>query len=92
MKITLAVVAALVSAGAGTAYAAPFALTSTSFKNGGNIEQKNAGNIMGCTGEGKSPALEWKNPPAGTKSYTVTAIAGNNLIDVKRSPRPRSCQ
>jgi len=71
MKITLAVVAALVSAGAGTAYAAPFTLTSTSFKNGGNIEQKNAGNIMGCTGEGKSPALEWKNPPAGTKSFAL---------------------
>lgn len=71
MKITLAIVAALVSAGAGTAYAAPFALTSTDFKNGGNIPQANAGNIMGCTGEGKSPALEWKNPPAGTKSFAL---------------------
>jgi Raf kinase inhibitor-like YbhB/YbcL family protein len=71
MKITLAIVAALVSAGAGTAYAAPFALTSTDFKNGGNIPQTNAGNIMGCTGESKSPALEWKNPPAGTKSFAL---------------------
>ena len=57
--------------GAGTASAAPFALTSTDFKTGGTIEQKNAGNIMGCTGEGKSPALEWKNPPAGTKSFAL---------------------
>jgi len=71
MKITLAVVAALVTAGAGTAYAAPFTLTSTSFKSGGAIGQANAGNIMGCTGEGKSPALEWKNPPAGTKSFAL---------------------
>ena len=55
----------------GTASAAPFALTSTAFKNDGTIEQKNAGNIMGCTGENKSPALEWKNPPAGTKSFAL---------------------
>ena len=26
---------------------------------------------MGCTGENKSPALEWKNPPAGTKSFAL---------------------
>ena len=26
---------------------------------------------MGCTGESKSPALEWKNPPAGTKSFAL---------------------
>jgi Raf kinase inhibitor-like YbhB/YbcL family protein len=55
----------------GAASAAPFALTSTSFKAGGNIDQKNAGNVMGCTGEDKSPALEWKNPPAGTKSFAL---------------------
>jgi Raf kinase inhibitor-like YbhB/YbcL family protein len=57
---------------AGTASAAPFTLTSTDFKNGGEIPQTNAGNIMGCTGEGKSPQLEWKNPPAGTKSFVLT--------------------
>src|ERR1051325_4088571 len=56
---------------AGTASAAPFTLTSPDFKAGGAIGQKNAGNIMGCTGEGKSPALEWKNPPAGTKSFAL---------------------
>ena len=56
MKITLAVVAVLVSAGAGTAYAAPFALTSTDFKQGGNIEQKNAGNIM-MNGSEALPAI-----------------------------------
>jgi len=71
MKISLAVVAALVSAGAGTAYAAPFSLTSTDIKAGAAIPQKNAGNIMGCTGEGKSPALEWKNPPKDTKSFAL---------------------
>jgi Raf kinase inhibitor-like YbhB/YbcL family protein len=63
--------AMLLAIAAGPASAAPFALTSTSFKNGGNIEQKNAGNFMGCTGENKSPELEWKNPPAGTKSFAL---------------------
>ena len=71
MKLSFAIIAALLLASAGTAGAAPFTLTSTSFKNGGNIEQKNAGNIMGCTGESKSPALEWKNPPPGTKSFAL---------------------
>jgi Raf kinase inhibitor-like YbhB/YbcL family protein len=74
MRNIIGISAALVlvaTAGAGTASAAPFALSSTDFKNGGSIEQKNAGNIMGCTGEGKSPAREWKNPPAGTKSFAL---------------------
>jgi Raf kinase inhibitor-like YbhB/YbcL family protein len=71
MKLSFGIIAALLLASAGTAGAAPFTLTSTSFKNGGNIEQKNAGNIMGCTGESKSPALEWKNAPEGTKSFAL---------------------
>jgi hypothetical protein len=71
MKLSLGISAALLLATAGTASAAPFTLTSTSFKSGGNIEQKNAGNIMGCTGESKSPALEWKNAPEGTKSFAL---------------------
>jgi Raf kinase inhibitor-like YbhB/YbcL family protein len=71
MRNIIGISAALVLATAGTASAAGFTLTSTDFKNGGTIEQKNAGNIMGCTGEGKSPALEWKNPPAGTKSFAL---------------------
>jgi Raf kinase inhibitor-like YbhB/YbcL family protein len=72
MRTSIGITAALaLVAAAGTAAAAPFALTSTSFKAGGNIDQKNAGNVMGCTGENKSPALEWKNPPAGTKSFAL---------------------
>jgi len=71
MKIAFGIAAAIVLAGAGTASAAPFTLTSPSIKNNGNIEQKYAGNIMGCTGENKSPALEWKNPPKDTKSFVL---------------------
>ena len=63
--------ALLLATAAGSAAAAPFTLTSPDIKAGGAISQKNAGNIMGCTGEGKSPALEWKNPPAGTKSFAL---------------------
>jgi Raf kinase inhibitor-like YbhB/YbcL family protein len=28
---------------------------------------------MGCSGQNISPALQWYNPPAGTKSFAVTA-------------------
>jgi len=71
MRNIIGISAALLLASAGTASAAAFTLTSTDFKAGGNIEQKNAGNVMGCTGEDKSPALEWKNAPAGTKSFAL---------------------
>ena len=71
MRNILGMSAALLVASAGSAFAAPFTLTSTDFKNGGTIQQVNAGNIMGCTGEGKSPALEWKNPPKDTKSFAL---------------------
>jgi Raf kinase inhibitor-like YbhB/YbcL family protein len=72
MRNIIGISAALLLATAtGTASAAPFTLTSTSFKAGGTIDRRNGGNIMGCTGENKSPALEWKNPPAGTKSFAL---------------------
>src|SRR5262249_15674750 len=30
------------------------------------------GNQFGCTAEGTSPILEWKDVPAGTKSFAIT--------------------
>ncbi len=71
MRNIIGISVALLVGAAGTASAAPFALTSAALKNGANVAQANAGNIMGCTGENKSPALEWKNPPAGTKSFAL---------------------
>jgi Raf kinase inhibitor-like YbhB/YbcL family protein len=51
--------------------AAAFTLTSSSFKNGGAIPVKYSFSGMGCAGENVSPPLEWKNPPAGTKSFAL---------------------
>ena len=56
---------------AGIAQAAPFTLTSSAFKNSGAIPDKYSFNGMGCTGENVAPPLEWKNPPAGTKSFAL---------------------
>src|SRR5215471_8289028 len=60
---------------AGNAFAAdPFTLNSSSFKDGTLLPKKMAGDNKAnpnCVGENVSPALEWKNPPAGTVSYAL---------------------
>ena len=51
-----------------------FTLTSSAFKDGGQLKVKNAGNNKqnpNCVGENVSPPLAWKNPPEGTKSYAL---------------------
>ncbi len=64
---------AVVGAGTGakTVEAAAFTLTSAAFKNNAAVPEKYSFNAMGCTGENVSPALEWKNAPAGTKSFAL---------------------
>jgi len=60
-------------AASGAAFAAgPFALSSADVKPGARIADKHVFNAFGCTGGNVSPALEWKNAPAGTKSFAVT--------------------
>jgi Raf kinase inhibitor-like YbhB/YbcL family protein len=54
------------------AWAADFTLTTTSFDPSKRIPTKHIFNGFGCTGENKSPALAWKNPPSGTKSFLIT--------------------
>jgi Raf kinase inhibitor-like YbhB/YbcL family protein len=54
-----------------SAHAAGFSLSSPDFKNNGAIPDKYTFNNMGCTGQNLSPALEWKNAPAGTKSFAL---------------------
>jgi hypothetical protein len=61
---------------AATAAPAPkvFELTSSSFRDGGRLAVKNAGNIQGmpnCVGENISPPLAWTDPPDGTKSFAL---------------------
>lgn len=78
MKSTLSIILInLVSASAAfvslTAHAAGgFMLTSPELKANQPIKIEQYGNSFGCTGAGTSPALEWKNAPAGTKSFAVT--------------------
>jgi Raf kinase inhibitor-like YbhB/YbcL family protein len=39
----------------------------------GRITAAHVYNGMGCTGQNISPVVEWTNPPAGTRSFAVTA-------------------
>ncbi len=50
-----------------------FKLTSPHIKDGGRIKKAQVFNGFGCKGKNISPALRWKNPPPGTKSFAVTA-------------------
>jgi Raf kinase inhibitor-like YbhB/YbcL family protein len=45
-----------------------FAISSTSFQNGGEIPKK-----FSCQGEDVSPELSWTNPPSGTRSFALIA-------------------
>jgi Raf kinase inhibitor-like YbhB/YbcL family protein len=49
-------------------------LSSPDFKDGGKLPTKYGGNNAqnpNCSGQNASPALAWKNPPAGTKSFAI---------------------
>jgi Raf kinase inhibitor-like YbhB/YbcL family protein len=48
-----------------------FTLTSADIKNGA-FAPAQVFNSFGCTGGNVSPALAWKEPPAGTQSFVVT--------------------
>lgn len=51
--------------------AATFQLQSADIAAGQAIPQTHAFNGFGCTGQNTSPALSWRNPPAGTKSFAI---------------------
>lgn len=56
---------------ASAAVAAGFTVSSPDLSPNQKIGQKFVFNSFGCTGENISPALNWKNAPAGTKSYAI---------------------
>ena len=45
-----------------------FTIHSSDFANAADIPAQ-----FTCSGEDRSPALEWKDAPAGTKSFTLIA-------------------
>ena len=73
-KLTYAAAAALALSGAlasAGAFAQSFELTSPDVSAAAPIAMKHVFNGFGCTGGNVSPALNWKNAPAGTKSFAV---------------------
>src|SRR6476660_3202727 len=79
------------------AVAEPFAITSSSFKDGTVLDKKYVGNIKAnpnCVGDNISPALSWSNPPADTKSFAILVVdpegrapAGAHIGSLTESPR-----
>ena len=50
-----------------------FRVTSPDLESRGRIALGHVYNGMGCNGQNISPTLQWSNPPAGTRSFAVTA-------------------
>jgi len=50
-----------------------FRVTAPDLESKGRITAAHVFNSFGCSGQNISPALNWSNPPAGTKSFAVTA-------------------
>jgi Raf kinase inhibitor-like YbhB/YbcL family protein len=49
-----------------------FRVSAPDFVTKGRVDISHVFNGMGCKGQNVSPALNWANPPAGTKSFAVT--------------------
>lgn len=52
--------------------AAGFTVTSPEIRNGARIADEQVFNNFGCQGGNVSPALQWKDAPADTKSFAIT--------------------
>ncbi len=53
--------------------AGKLSVKSADMKDGGTLPDRSVYGGFGCTGPNVSPELSWSNPPAGTKSFVVTA-------------------
>jgi phosphatidylethanolamine-binding protein (PEBP) family uncharacterized protein len=49
-----------------------FAVASPGLADGGTLDSSHAASTNNCGGGNVSPALQWRNAPAGTKSFAVT--------------------
>jgi Raf kinase inhibitor-like YbhB/YbcL family protein len=58
--------------GASFVQAADFHLSSPEIKAGAMIDKKFEFNSFGCSGDNKSPALQWTGAPKDAKSFAVT--------------------
>lgn len=73
MKTGLKVAAAMMVIMSGTVIAAPFSVSSPDMRDGQTLAQTHWFGGFGCTGGNISPQIAWKNAPAGTRSFAVTA-------------------
>ncbi len=69
IQVLMALVFCLVSF---TAFADEFTLTSPTIAPGGFMGDEQVYSGFGCTGQNRSPALQWSAGPEGTRSYAVT--------------------
>ncbi|MBK7898957.1 MAG: YbhB/YbcL family Raf kinase inhibitor-like protein [Azonexus sp.] len=67
----LSLAAFALAASCGTAQAGGFSLSSPDFSPGGTIKSAQVFQGFGCAGGNLSPALSWKNPPKGTRSFAI---------------------
>lgn len=81
--------------------ASGFSVMSPQVKEGDNIVNEQVFNGFGCQGDNISPSLQWRNPPAGTKSFAITVydpdaptgsgwwhwVVFNIPVDVRSLPR-----
>jgi phosphatidylethanolamine-binding protein (PEBP) family uncharacterized protein len=71
MKSFISIIVALCIAAPACAESGKFTLTSPDIKPMAFIKNEQVFNGFGCSGKNISPALAWKNPPAGTKSFAL---------------------
>ena len=73
MLRTLLATSLILAAGALTAQAADFKLTSKTIAEGASLSAAQVFEGFGCTGGNFSPDLAWTGAPEGTKSFAITA-------------------